>query len=238
MELSEILGDALAYPLNNVKALIIYVILGVIAAIVLTFTGVGTIASFATDHWLVGGGIAVIGLIIALIIFLVIEGYCLDIVKFGINRENRGPEVDVVRQAINGLKLFVVNVVYMIIPFVVTYILGKLLGLVGSIIGLIVIIVFAFALFMAQCRLAKNENLSDALNIPEAIADISRVGILKILALIVLLVIVCIIAGVIFAAIASLGDAGSTISLILSGIFEIYFLFVAYRASGLLYSNA
>lgn len=55
MELSEILGDALAYPLNNVKALIIYVILGVIAAIVLTFTGVGTIASFATDHWLVGG---------------------------------------------------------------------------------------------------------------------------------------------------------------------------------------
>lgn len=81
MELSEILEDALAYPLNNVKALIIYVILGVIAAIVLTFTGVGTIASFATDHWLVGGGIAVIGLIIALIIFLVIEGYCLDIVK-------------------------------------------------------------------------------------------------------------------------------------------------------------
>ncbi len=238
MELSEILGDALVYPLNNIKALIIYVVLGIIAALVLTFTGVGTLASFATNHWLIGGGVAVIGIIISLIIFLVIEGYCLDIVKFGINRENRGPEVDIARQAINGVKLFVVNVVYMIIPFVVTYILGKLLGLVGSIIGLIVIIVFAFALFMAQCRLAKNENLSDALNIPEAIGDISKVGVLKIIALVVLLAIVCIIVGVILAAIASLGDIGSTISYILNGIFEVYFLFVAYRASGLLYSNA
>ena len=34
MNVGEIIGDALAYPLQNVKALVLYVILGIIAAII------------------------------------------------------------------------------------------------------------------------------------------------------------------------------------------------------------
>ena len=97
MELGEIFGDALVYPFQNIKALIVYIILGIILGIAIAGT-VGAIAvGSAYDNVLAIIGSGIIGIIIALVISFVISGYQLDIVKYGIDRDNGAPGIDIAR---------------------------------------------------------------------------------------------------------------------------------------------
>lgn len=235
MELGEIFSDALVYPFQNIKALIIYLILGIILGIALAGTIVGIASGMAIENiWAILGS-GIIGIIISLFIGFMINGYQLDIVKYGIERSNEGPGVDFVRQFINGVKLFVVQIVYMIIPIII----GSILAIIfqhwlSGIITFIISIVFSLALVMAQCRLAKTEDLGNALAIGDAIGDISRVGILK---LIIFIVLVAIIIFVLFLIVALIARWNANIGGILLGILAIYIIFFEGRALGLLYSD-
>ena len=117
MEIGEIISDAAMYPINNVKALVIYGVLGIVAFLALIITGVGLIGAGEATGLLSGGlGIlGIVGIIIAIAIFALIAGYMLDVIKIAINREDNAPEIDPVRQIINGIKLFILSVIYMII---------------------------------------------------------------------------------------------------------------------------
>ena len=92
----------------------------------------------------------------------------------------------------------------------------------------------SLALVMAQCRLAKTEDLGNALAIGDALGDISRVGILK---LIIFIVLVAIIIFVLFLIVALIARWNATIGGILLGILAIYIIFFEGRALGLLYSD-
>ncbi len=238
MSVSDIISDALAYPFQNIKALVIFMVLGIIAAIV----GGTTIITIATSFSTVGfssfalGGVGIIEMIIFILVLFLIEGYGLDIVKFGIERRADGPGIDFTRQISNAIKLIVVTVVYYVIPVVIIFILQLFLkDWIMTIISIILVILFALANFMARCRLAKSDDLGDALAIGEAIADISRVGLGKLLATVVLVVIIAIIIVVLIGIIGGIND---TVGDILFGIFLVYLVFLYNRAIGLLYSDA
>ena len=85
MSVGDIISDALGYPFRNVKALVIYMILGIIAAII----GGTTIITFSTSVATKGfssfalGGMGVLGIIVFILLLFLIEGYGLDIVKIG-----------------------------------------------------------------------------------------------------------------------------------------------------------
>ena len=235
MELSEIITDALSYPFQNIKALLIYVILGIILGIAVGGTVLGIAAGAATKNVLAVLGSGTIGIIIALIIGFFITGYQLDIIKYGIERSNAGPEVDFVRQFINGVKYLVINIVYMIIPIIISAILAVIFQhWLSGLISMILSIIFGLALMMGQCRLAKTEDLGYALAIGDAIGDISRVGIVKLIAFIIIIVIIAVVLTVIIGFIARWN---STIGGILFGILGVYLVFFTGRATGLLYSN-
>ena len=87
---------------------------------------------------------------------------------------------------------------------------------------------------MAKCRLAKSDNLGEALAVGEAIGDISRVGLGKIIATVILVVVILIIAAIVLVYLYKLN---STIGAVLIGIFSVYFVFFYNRAIGLLYSG-
>ena len=236
MELGEIISDALVYPLHNIKALLIYVILGIILGVAVGGTVLGFTASIAANNVLAVIGSGVIGIVIALVLGFFISGYELDIIKYGIERSNAGPEVDFVRQFFNGVKYLVVTLVYMIVPIIISAILAVIFQhWLSNIITIILSIIFGLALMMGQCRLAKTEDLGYALAIGDAIGDISRVGIIKLIAL---LIIILIIAIVIFFVIGFIARWNSTVGGVLMGIFGVYFTFFSGRATGLLYSNA
>ena len=237
MEIGEIIKDAAMYPINNVKALVIYAVLMIVASLALVFTGVGLIgASEATG--LLSGGLGVmgiIGIIIALAIFILVMGYMLDVIKIAINREDAAPEINPQRQIINGLKLIALAIIYMIIPVIVMVILSAINETLGLIVGMILLIIFAILLVIAQCRLAKTESLGEALNIREVINDLKEIGIVKFIAI---LIIISIIAYVLSAIATGIGNFSEIIGAILSGIVTIYTTFLQSRAYGLMYSDA
>ena len=238
MGVGDIIGDALAYPFSNIKALVLYAILSIIASIIGGSAILSLAGAFATKG-LAGytlGGLSIIGVILFIIVLFLIEGYALDIIKFGIERRSDAPGIDIMRQIENAAKLIVVDIVYYIIPVIIICVLGIFLrDWILTIISIILVIVFALANFMAKCRLAKTEDLGSALAIGEAIGDITRVGLIKLIATAVLIVLIVFIIAIIIGFIASMNKYAGSIIL---GIFAVYFVFFYNRAICLLYSEA
>ena len=238
MGVGSIIGDALAYPFSNIKALVLYVVLGIIAAVI-GGTALLTIAASFSTKGLAGfafSGLSIVGVIVFIIVLFLIEGYALDIIKYGIERRTDSPGIDLARQVTNAIKLIVVSIVYYVVPAIIIAILSLFLkDWILAIIGIILIIVFALANFMAKCRLAKSDSLGDALAIGEAIGDISKVGFLKIIATVLVIIIILLIVSFIIAFISGLNNA---VGSILLGIFSVYFVFFYNRAIGLLYADA
>ena len=237
MNIGDIISDAMAYPLKNVKALVLYIVLGIIAAII----GGTTILSFVTAASTKGlssyalGGVGILGILIFIILLFLIEGYALDIIKFGIERRADGPGIDIGRQVSNAIKLLAVNIAYYLIPAIIIFVLGLFLrDWILTIISIILLIVFALANFMARCRLAKTDSLGEALAVGEAIGDISKVGIGKLIATVILVVIIAIVIMILVGIIGSINDL---VGDILFGIALVYLIFFYHRAIGLLYSN-
>ena len=237
MDISEIIGDAIVYPINNIKSLIIYMIIGAVAAFLGGASLFGMMASASGNNVLAAGGFGFIGILVVIIGALLVSGYGLDIVKFGIERRDDGPSIDLVRQILNAIKVIIVTFVYYLVPAIITWLLHALLGrgILTSIIVIIIGIIFAFAQFMAVCRLAKTDSLGEALAIGEAIGDISKIGMLKVLLTIIAVFIIGFIIVLIFVLISRLNSA---IGGILLGLFSVYFIFFYNRAIGLLYSDA
>ena len=171
MDIGEIMGDAIADPFKNIKSLIIYMIIGIVAGILGGASFFAVMASASGNNAVAAGGFGFIGTLILIIAALLISGYGLDIVKFGIERRDDGPGIDFVRQVANAIKLIIVSFVYYIIPAIVGWLLLTLLGngILTVIIVFILYVVFAFAQFMAICRLAKYDSLGEALSIGEEI---------------------------------------------------------------------
>ncbi|MER2049443.1 MAG: DUF4013 domain-containing protein [Solibacillus sp.] len=235
MEITEIIQDALAYPINNIKAFIIYLILGIILGIATAGTVGAVAASAAIDNVLAALGSGIIGVVIALFIAFIITGYELDIVKYGIERNSGAPGIDIVRQFINGVKLFAVEIVYFIIPIVISAILAVIFQhWVSILIAAILGIIFGLAAFMAQCRLAKTGDIGYALSIMDAIDDISRVGVVKLL---LLLIIIFIIAFILYFIVGLISQWNPTVGGIIMGIVGVYITFFSARATGLIYSD-
>lgn len=87
----------------------------------------------------------------------------MDIVKFGIDKKDYAPEIELSRQISNGVKFIIVSIVYLIIPLIVTVILSMLNQTLGIVVVVIISIIFSFALSMAICRLAEADDLGHAL---------------------------------------------------------------------------
>lgn len=236
MDITEIIGDALAYPAKNITSLIIYMIIGIVTGLLGGASLVGMMASASGNNVLAAGGFGFLGILIFIIGSLLISGYSLDIVKFGIERREDGPGIDIVRQILNAIKVIVVNFVYYIIPAIVSWLLLTFLGngYLTILIVFIIWVIFAFAEFMAVCRLAKTDSLGEALAIGEAIGDISKVGILKVLITIIAIFFIGIIVVFLIALFSQVNDV---VGGILLGIFGVYFSFFSNRAIGLLYSD-
>ena len=238
MEIGEIIGDAVRYPLNHTKSLLIYIVIMFIIALIAIFTGIGLVAGQQTNQVLASGIIGFIGLLLIIIIALLVDGYGLDIVKLGIDKSDAAPEIDIGRQVIAGLKYLIVGIVYIIIPFIVMLLLSAINDTLGLIVGVILFIIFGLALLMGQCRLANTGSLGEALNIPEAIKDLQAIGIFKVLIVIIIVAIIALILNFIAGIFSGMGDIGSFISAILSAIVSAYTFFFSNRATGLLYSDA
>lgn len=234
MDIINIITDALIYPTKNIETLAIYLVLSIILGLTIGISGIGTLITATVEE--INFGLLLVGIIIALVLTFLINGYALDIVKYGIKRSSQAPALDIPRQTINGFKLLIVQIVYFIIPVLISlFILLILNKWITLFIATILFVIFALAETMAECKLAQTDDLYQAINIGDSIKDISRVGPVK---LVLTLIVIAIIGFIIESIIMGITGAifSQTISSIISSIVGMYILFFGNRAIGLLYS--
>lgn len=243
MELGEIIKDAVKYPTSNIKALMLYLVLGLLIGVVEVLTGITSITKLSLnfDSGIVLG---IIGVIIVIAIALLMLGFSLDVIKFAIKRSADAPEIDLARQISNGLKYIIISIIYMIIPIITIVVLGAIFQhWIATILGLIVAIIFAFALIMAVCRLSKTDDLGSALDIGGVIADLKAIGIGKVIITIIAATIVGFIIVFILTIILTIilnfapADLITPVVSIVAAILDAWLLFYENRVMGLLYSD-
>jgi hypothetical protein len=117
MEISDIFKDAIKYPFKDIKMLLI---IGVILLISSIFDAVGT----ATDN----PAVNILGMVISLLISFIVMGYSMDILKVGIDVEDALPSLDLKGDFKKGIKLFLVTIVYYIIPVIITAVIAIFTG--------------------------------------------------------------------------------------------------------------
>lgn len=274
MEIMEIIKDSFTFPVNNLKALAIYIVITFVVGLlafggIITFLGVQSSALY--------GILSFILFIIAVIVGFILAGYEIDIIKTGIDFNEVAPDFDWKNDLIRGIKAIIVSIVYFIIPAIITLIVafitnlpGNIVnvvgyinqtavntngtavasstmnmvpdsvmsGLIGSIsitllVAAILFIIFSFVQVMANARLANTDSLGEALNIPEAVKDIPKIGTGKVIATIVLMFIIVLIINAIFSAIYQQVPQLSILNVIITP----FLMFATNRATGLLYSD-
>ena len=276
MEIMDIIKEAFIFPSNNLEKLAIYIVLTFVMGLIVAGGVITTVAGVNNSSvYLI---LAAILFIISIIVALIISGYQLAILKSGIDLDDEAPSFDWKNDLITGIKLIIVNIVYMIIPAIIVGIVALITNVPGNvvrvsqevaansanvtaianstapvvaniseataaafvssmaitaIVGLILVIIFAFFLTMGQSRLANTGSLGEALNIPEAARDISRIGVGKVIAVVLLIIVVI---GVIQAILGYVYGQVPQLSL-LSIIVTPYLAFFSQRAYGLLYSD-
>ncbi|SFL73434.1 Protein of unknown function [Methanobrevibacter olleyae] len=118
-ELFDLFKEALKYPTNDYKALLIFGVIFLIANLYSVFTA-----------WGIELDSVVIGLlsIISIILYFVTEGYALSVVRESLDLIDEIPAFNIIANFVDGLKLFVVQIAYYIIPTILVLIVGWLSG--------------------------------------------------------------------------------------------------------------
>lgn len=274
MEIMEIIKDSFTYPVNNFKALAIYIVITFVIGLFIAGGAIVSIFSVNSAAYLI---VSAILFIIAILIGFVLAGYEIDIIKTGINLEDMAPSIDFKNDLIRGIKAIIVAIVYFIIPAIITIIVAFLTNVPGNIVNLtgyfnetvantngtvvassaaemipqdvmanlvgsisitilisvILFILFSFIQYMANARLANTDSLAEALNIPEAFRDISRIGYGKVIATIILVIIITVLITGILSYVYQQVPALSIINIVVTP----FLMFAMNRANGLLYSD-
>jgi len=124
MEVTELFKDALTYPTKDWTKLLI---LGVFFLIMGIFS---VLASFGVSIQHNIGAVVFIAIsaLLTLIVTIFVRGYCLSITRETINLREDIPEFEWGKNFIDGLKLVVLEIVYYIIPIIITILLIFLTG--------------------------------------------------------------------------------------------------------------
>lgn len=127
MEIMDIIKESFIFPSNNLEKLGIYIGLSFLMAI-LFIIGALVCALGESIYIVIGLVLFLAGLIVGLIL----TGYILDVMKSGIDHEDLAPAFDWKNDAILGIKEVVVQIVYYIIPAILTFIVALIANVPGS----------------------------------------------------------------------------------------------------------
>ncbi|MCL2157418.1 MAG: DUF4013 domain-containing protein [Methanobrevibacter sp.] len=131
MDMTKIFEDSLTYPAKNLKKLVDIGIL-TIPIIILIFI---TVISVSFKSFIVAAFFGIITLISVIIIGLIYSGYSLGVTREVIENRlmseniNAFPGFKFGENIVDGIKVVVLSIVYLIIPIIITVILAYALGL-------------------------------------------------------------------------------------------------------------
>lgn len=124
MEVIKLFKEALTYPTKDLNKILIFGVLFLITGIVSILQAFGV--TLGNDS--VSSIISIILGIISIIATLIIYGYGLDITRKTIALESEIPDFNWAKDIVDGIKLLIVEIVYYIIPVIITVIVAYVTG--------------------------------------------------------------------------------------------------------------
>lgn len=134
MEVIEIIKDAFEFPSKDMKILLVYIVLSLLAG---AFSLGGALMyglGFFNSELFLWGGLA---LIIAMVIAWVMYGYSISVIKSGIELDDKVPEFNWWDNFITGFNNFIVTIVYFLIPAFIVAIIGIITNIYGNIMTIV-----------------------------------------------------------------------------------------------------
>ena len=122
MNLREIIMDAIKFPISDTRKFLIFCALIIIMSLSTVLPSYGV-----KDNTL-----SLILTLVTLIVAIIVLGYCVEVIKSGTDGENTLPDFDYVKQFVNGIKALILDIIYFIIPAIITIIVASATGLFTS----------------------------------------------------------------------------------------------------------
>lgn len=253
MKLSEIFKDSFAYPSTSWDKLLI---LGVLI-IVANFATLLPVVGVSLHNIGITGILLTIFFIISLIINLFILGYSFDIIRETISNINVLPEFSAGENLIDGIKVFIITVIYYLIPLIITIVMAFATGTVEKIMKIVLgtdvtnamaieiifsffavllvgLILFTLITTIAIARFAEKGNIGSAFEFSEIFNTISKIGWRNYIIWYVILLIILFVIFIVMGLINIIPILGVIITLLF---FYPYVIMLFTRATGLIYNE-
>ena len=161
MDVMDIIKDSFVFPSKNIKLLLIFELLSIVAG---AFSVIGTIIyvlGFISPEYFMWGGIAVI---ISMLIGWVLSGYLISVIKSGIELDDDVPEFEWWNNFNNGFNYFIVSIVYYIIPAFIVVVVGYLTNIFGNVLAVAQeVIAQGMNIFMGTTTVFVSEAMAQAM---------------------------------------------------------------------------
>lgn len=257
MKMSELFKDSLKYPSTNWNNLLILGVLVLIANIIMVIPVFGISLN---SIGFTGIALTIVS-IISLIINFIIQGYSLDITKETINKIDILPKLNLKENLVNGVKVFLITVVYFIIPTILIIATAYLTGvfnsfmrivlsggvisdataislmssiLIVALVAIILFIIFGLIADIAIARFADKGNMGAAFEFGEIFDTIAKIGWSNYIIWFILLFVISFLVGLVMGLVMLIPIIGLIISLLF---FTPYLAIFGSRALGLIYNE-
>ena len=200
MDLSKIVFNSVKYPFRNIAKLPIIFALFILIAII-------PIGKLLDNNFLVA-----IGVIAFFMFILIVPGLFVDVIKKGSKESTMFPSFNLVNSIYDSIRVWILRIVYMLVPAFVFFIVLSTLGPAGIsfiqnlriarfiatfgmifLVILVTYLIFEFLFFFAKARFAYFDSLSEALKVHEVIRDIQNIGIVNIVKWLILMAILMVV---------------------------------------------
>lgn len=235
MDMSEIIGDSFKYPVSNWKRLLIFGLIVLIYQFSIQIVMIYTKAS----------AVVLVLIIPAIITYFLILGYQLRAIATSIKGKTEVPELNNwSKLLIDGFKIFIVGLIYGIIPGIVLglgFVLMfagtssiKTIGAVILMVGVVMFLIVALIVVMAISNMAYHGEIGAALRLSEIQGRIKKIGWLNYILILIILVVLNVLMVVAAVFISLIPILGLVLTCLI--IYPYIYLFIS-RAYGLIYQE-
>ena len=114
--------DAIKYPISDTRKFLIFCALIILMSL----------STIIPSYGFKDSTLSIILSLVTLIVLFVVIGYSVEVIKGGTNRDDTLPDFDYVKQFVIGIKAVILDIIYFIIPAIITIIVASASGLFTS----------------------------------------------------------------------------------------------------------
>lgn len=122
MNLREIITDAIKYPIADTRKFLIFCAL----------ISLMSLSTILPSYGFNNDTVSIILSIVTLIVSFIVLGYSVEVIKGGTEGVDTLPDFDYVKQFVIGIKAFILDMIYFIIPAVIVIVVASASGLFSS----------------------------------------------------------------------------------------------------------